>query len=70
MIIEPKVKGFICTTAHPEGCAESVRRQIAITRAHGMTDGPKKSLSLDVQQAMVSPAELPLHLAVVLLRWA
>lgn len=44
MIIEPKVKGFICTTAHPEGCAESVRRQIAITRAHGMTDGPKKVL--------------------------
>lgn len=28
MIIEPKVKGFICTTAHPDGCRENVKRQI------------------------------------------
>lgn len=28
MVIQPKVKGFICTTAHPLGCEESVRRQI------------------------------------------
>lgn len=34
MIIEPKVRGFICTTAHPTGCAESVDRQIAYACAH------------------------------------
>ena len=28
MIIEPKVRGFICTTSHPEGCKENVRKQI------------------------------------------
>lgn len=28
MIIEPKVRGFICTTAHPVGCYENVKRQI------------------------------------------
>jgi hypothetical protein len=28
MIIEPRVRGFICTTAHPEGCAKNVREQI------------------------------------------
>lgn len=33
MIVEPKVKGFICTTAHPKGCEESIRRQIASTKA-------------------------------------
>lgn len=33
MIVEPKVKGFICITAHPEGCAESVRRQAAYVKA-------------------------------------
>ena len=27
MIIEPKVREYICTTAHPQGCAESVRNQ-------------------------------------------
>lgn len=44
MIVEPKVKGFICTTAHPEGCRESVRRQIAYCKEKGMTEGPKKVL--------------------------
>lgn len=28
MIIEPKTRGFICTTAHPVGCDENVRRMI------------------------------------------
>ncbi len=44
MIVEPKVKGFICTTAHPEGCRESVRRQIAYCKGKGMATGPKKVL--------------------------
>ncbi len=46
MVVEPKVKGFICITAHPEGCREHVRRQIEYVRskkrdAAGM---PKKVL--------------------------
>ena len=44
MIVEPKVKGFICTTAHPEGCRESVRRQIAYCKEKGLVKGPKKVL--------------------------
>ena len=28
MIVKPKVRGFICTNAHPVGCAENVRQQI------------------------------------------
>lgn len=44
MVVEPKVKGFICTTAHPEGCREGVRRQIAYCKEKGMTEGPKKVL--------------------------
>ncbi len=28
MIIVPKVRGFICTTAHPSGCAANVKQQI------------------------------------------
>ncbi len=28
MIIKPKVRGFICTNAHPAGCAENVAQQI------------------------------------------
>ena len=28
MVIQPKVRGFICTTAHPEGCRQNVKHQI------------------------------------------
>ena len=38
------VEGFICTTAHPAGCKESVRRQIAYCKEKGMVEGPKKVL--------------------------
>lgn len=44
MIIQPKVKGFICTTAHPEGCRASVKAQIDYVKAQPKTDGPKKVL--------------------------
>ncbi len=44
MVVEPKVKGFICTTAHPKGCEESVRRQIECTKKFGKAEGPKKVL--------------------------
>lgn len=44
MIVEPKVKGFICITAHPEGCKESVRRQIAYAKEHAKDGCPKKVL--------------------------
>ena len=35
MIIKPKVRGFICTNAHPAGCAANVQEQIAYTQAQG-----------------------------------
>lgn len=44
MIVEPKVKGFICTTAHPDGCKESVRRQIEYVKSQGQIKSPKNVL--------------------------
>lgn len=45
MIVEPKVKGFLCITAHPEGCAENVREQIAYVKSKGnIKDGCKSAL--------------------------
>jgi enoyl-[acyl-carrier protein] reductase/trans-2-enoyl-CoA reductase (NAD+) len=45
MIIAPKIRGFICTTAHPEGCAKHVAEQIAVVRQRGLiANGPKKVL--------------------------
>lgn len=45
MIIKPKIRGFICTTTHPEGCAANVREQIAYTKSKGeINNGPKRVL--------------------------
>ena len=40
MIVEPKVREFICTTAHPQGCKENVREQIAYVKEQGITVVP------------------------------
>lgn len=44
MIVEPKVRGIVCTTAHPQGCAANVKEQIAFVKNKGTIDGPKKVL--------------------------
>ncbi len=45
MIIEPRVRGFICLTSHPEGTSENVRQQIEYVKSKGkITNGPKKVL--------------------------
>jgi enoyl-[acyl-carrier protein] reductase/trans-2-enoyl-CoA reductase (NAD+) len=45
MIIAPKIRGFICTTAHPEGCAKHVADQIAVVKSRSpIANGPKKVL--------------------------
>ncbi len=45
MVIQPKIRGFICTNAHPVGCAEHVREQIAYVTQHGqVNNGPKNVL--------------------------
>ena len=45
MVIKPRVRGFICITAHPGGCAAHVQEQIAYVKAKGtITPGPKKVL--------------------------
>ncbi|WP_218313011.1 enoyl-ACP reductase FabV [Alteromonas antoniana] len=47
MVIKPKVRGFICTNAHPTGCAESVAQQIEYVKQQGdLGDGPKNVLVL------------------------
>jgi enoyl-[acyl-carrier protein] reductase/trans-2-enoyl-CoA reductase (NAD+) len=45
MILRPKVRGFVCVTAHPVGCAAYVQEQIDYVRAMGpIKNGPKKAL--------------------------
>jgi len=45
MIIKPRIRGFICTTAHPAGCAAHVAEQIAYVQSKGPLAGlPKRVL--------------------------
>lgn len=44
MIVEPKFRGFICTTAHPSGCRENVRRQIEYVENKSNLDNIKNVL--------------------------
>ena len=45
MVIKPKVRGFICVTAHPQGCAANVQSQIDYVKSKGpLKEMPKKVL--------------------------
>lgn len=45
MIISPKIRGFICTTAHPDGCESHVRQQVDYVKSQATLDNsPKKVL--------------------------
>ncbi len=45
MLVKPKIRGFICTTAHPSGCEANVMEQIKYIQSQGLlSNGPKKVL--------------------------
>lgn len=45
MIIKPKVRGFVCVTAHPTGCAAHVQEQIDFVKSKGpLAQGPRNVL--------------------------
>lgn len=50
MIIKPRTRGFICTTAHPTGCAKQVQEQINYVREQPAVQGPKNVLVIGASQ--------------------
>jgi len=45
MVIKPRIRGFVCITAHPLGCAAHVQEQIDYVKAKGpIKGGPKNVL--------------------------
>lgn len=44
MIIEPKIRGFICLTAHPKGCEQNVINQIDYVKSKEPVNGPSRVL--------------------------
>ncbi len=51
MIVTPKIKGFICITAHPAGCAANVQEQIDYVKSQpAVENGPKNVLVVGASQ--------------------
>ena len=46
MIIRPRVRGFVCVTTHPTGCARNVQAQIAHAGARPLANPPRCALVL------------------------
>ncbi|WP_223068188.1 enoyl-ACP reductase FabV [Paenibacillus caui] len=44
MIIKPRTRGFICTTAHPAGCERQVQEQIEYVKTQPAVKGPRNVL--------------------------
>ena len=44
MIVKPRIRGFICTTAHPLGCGVNVQNQIDTVVARGQLAGARNAL--------------------------
>ena len=44
MIVKPRIRGFICTTAHPAGCRVNVARQVAEVLRRGAVAGARNAL--------------------------
>ncbi len=45
MVIKPKIRGFVCITAHPQGCAAHVQEQIDLVKSRGpLKNGPRNVL--------------------------
>lgn len=43
-VIKPKIRGFICITSHPEGCAANVREQIEYVQSQPALENPFKKV--------------------------
>jgi len=44
MVIKPKIRGFICTNAHPVGCAAHVNEQIAYVKSQPQAEAKPKNV--------------------------
>ncbi|MXY54757.1 MAG: trans-2-enoyl-CoA reductase family protein [Gammaproteobacteria bacterium] len=42
MIVKPRIRGFVCTTAHPAGCVAGVNEQIDLVRGRGAIEAPNR----------------------------
>jgi enoyl-[acyl-carrier protein] reductase/trans-2-enoyl-CoA reductase (NAD+) len=54
MIIEPRMRGFICLTAHPDGCEQNIKNQIEYVKSKGAINGAKKVLVIGASTGLLA----------------
>ncbi len=60
MIIKPKVRGFVCVTAHPTGCTAHIQQQIDHVQAKGpIKNGPKRVLVIGASTGYGLASRIP-----------
>ena len=42
MRVKPRIRGFVCTTAHPAGCVAGVKEQLDLVRGRGAIEAPNR----------------------------
>ena len=52
------MRGFICLTAHPTGCEQNIKNQIAYVKSKGHIEGAKRVLV--ILEAKPKPVEAPI----------
>ena len=56
MVIKPKIRGFICTNAHPAGCEAHVNEQISYVKEQvSSANGPKNVLVVSLPHLVIMP---------------
>ena len=58
MIIEPRMRGFICLTSHPKGCEQNVINQIEYVKSKGTINGAKKVLVIGASTGFGLPSRI------------
>lgn len=67
MIIQPRTRGFICLTAHPDGALQAVKNQIEYVKSKGkIKNGQKKFWSSALLQVLACLPGLLLRLGQML----
>lgn len=59
MIVKPRVRGFICTTAHPVGCAANVAEQVRYVQSRpALENGPRNVLVIGASGGYGLPSRI------------